>query len=81
MYYVYILKSLKVKNKLYVGLTNNLNRRLKEHDEPSSDNYTYRHRPWKLETYVAFQNHAAAKNFEAYLKTGSGRVFLRRHLI
>ena len=81
MQYVYILRSLKTKDKLYVGLTANLERRLKEHDETSSDHYTYRHRPWKLETYIAFQNHSAAKELEAYLKTGSGRVFLRRHLI
>lgn len=81
MRYVYILRSLKVKDKLYVGLTSNLKRRLKEHDEPSRYKYTYRHFPWKLETYVVFQNHLVAKEFEAYLKTGSGRAFLRRHLL
>ena len=81
MHYVYILKSLKAKDKLYVGLTGNLERRLKEHDETSSDHYTYRHRPWKLETYISFQSNLAAKKFEAYLKTGSGRAFIRRHLI
>lgn len=62
-------------------MTNNLNRRLKEHDEAASDNYTYRHRPWKLETYISFQSNLAAKEFEAYLKTGSGRAFIRRHLV
>jgi putative endonuclease len=81
MYYVYILKSLKDKDRFYIGLTNNLERRLKEHDEPSSDNYTYRYRPWKLATYVVFKNDSTAKKFESYLKTSSGRTFLQRHLI
>jgi len=81
MYYVYILKSLKVKDKFYVGFTTNLKRRLKEHDEPSRDNYTYRYFPWKLETYVVFQNNASAEKFESYLKTSSGRVFLKRHFV
>jgi len=81
MYYVYILTSLKAKDRFYIGLTNNLERRLKEHDDPKDDNYRYRYRPWKLEAYVVFQNHAAAKKFESYLKTSSGRTFLKRHFI
>jgi len=81
MHYVYILQSLKVKDRFYIGLTNDLERRLKEHDNPSSDRYTYRYHPWKLETYVVFQNQPTAKKFESYLKTSSGRTFLRRHLL
>jgi predicted GIY-YIG superfamily endonuclease len=81
MYYVYILKSLKVRDRFYIGLTSNLKRRLNEHDDPSSDNYTYRYLPWKLETYVVFENDSAAKKFESYLKTSSGRTFLKRHFI
>ncbi|MBP7056418.1 MAG: GIY-YIG nuclease family protein [Candidatus Omnitrophica bacterium] len=44
MYCAYILASLKDKNRFYIGITNNLERRLKEHDETSSDHYTYRPR-------------------------------------
>jgi putative endonuclease len=81
MHYVYILKSLKAKDRYYIGLTNNLERRLKEHSEPASNNYTYRYRPWKLETYAVFQDLGLAKKFEIYLKTGSGRAFMIRHFI
>lgn len=81
MYYVYILKSLKTKDKFYVGITENLDRRMQEHSNPRKDQYTYRHAPWKLETYVVFNNMPRAKSFEAYLKTGSGRTFSKKHLI
>ena len=81
MHCVYILKSLKTKEKFYIGLTNNLERRLKEHSDPSKDRYTYRYQPWQLETYVTFQNQLTAKKFESYLKTSSGRTFLKRHFL
>ena len=81
MYYVYILKSLKTHNKFYVGFTSNLEKRLAEHADPKKDSYTYRHFPWKLETYTVFNNQSNAKAFESYLKTGSGRTFLKKHLV
>ena len=81
MYYVYILKSLKIPTKIYIGFTSDLGKRLAEHASAGKNNYTYRHAPWKLETYAMFNNALKAKAFEAYLKTGSGRTFLKNHLI
>ena len=81
MYTVYILRSVNAEDRFYIGLTNNLERRLKEHNDPSSNRYTYRYHPWKLETYVVFQSQPTAKKFESYLKTSSGRTFLKRHLL
>jgi predicted GIY-YIG superfamily endonuclease len=37
--------------------------------------------PVKLVSYVAFQNKYFAYNFEKYLKSGSGRAFIKKHLI
>ncbi|MBU1925928.1 MAG: GIY-YIG nuclease family protein [Candidatus Omnitrophica bacterium] len=81
MEYVYILKSKTDSSKQYIGVTNDLERRLKQHNNTSSSHYTYKYAPWGLETYVAFRNKRLAKEFEAYLKTHSGRAFLRRRLI
>ena len=81
MAYVYILKSKKNPDRFYIGTTNNLERRMQEHYSPDKDDYTYRHAPWELETYIVFKNQPTAKKFEAYLKTSSGRTFTRRHLI
>jgi predicted GIY-YIG superfamily endonuclease len=81
MYFVYILRSEKQASRIYVGVTNDLDRRLGEHANSERDQYTHRYRPWKLETYVVFSNRLLAMEFEKYLKTGSGRAFMRRHLV
>ena len=81
MYYVYILISKKSSNRFYIGITNNLDRRLKEHAEAKGSNYTVRHAPWELETFIAFKNKVLAEQFELYLKSHSGRAFLRRRLM
>ena len=81
MYYIYILKSKKNKERFYIGFTNNLERRLNEHENARDYAYTHRHAPWELETYIVFNNEQLAKEFELYLKSHSGRAFLRRRLV
>ena len=78
MYYVYVLKC--SNETLYVGYTNNLEKRIKRHNTKqvlATKNRT----PVEITTYIAFQNKYSAYNFEKYLKSGSGRSFLKRHLI
>ena len=78
MFYIYILKSLK-DNKLYVGHTNDLKRRLKEHN--SGDNLsTKRYLPWKLIYYEACLLESDARRREKYLKTNMGRRMFKRRL-
>ena len=79
MYYIYIMKSLK-DGSLYKGFTEDLKERLKIHNQ-GGDDYTSRKRPWKLVWYCAFNDKKKALAFEKYLKSGSGRAFLKRHLI
>ncbi len=79
MHYVYILKSLK-SNTLYYGYTTDLERRLKEHNEGKSL-YTKGHMPWKLTFYSAFENEQKARDFESYLKSGSGKAFAYKRLV
>ncbi|MES2930507.1 MAG: GIY-YIG nuclease family protein [Patescibacteria group bacterium] len=71
MYYVYILKS-KKNAKLYKGFTNDLKRRLLEHNSGKSD-FTSRNGPWELIYYEAFQRKIDAQNEEKFLKSGKGR--------
>jgi len=78
MYYVYILKC--GDGKSYVGCTDNLDERLKRHQSgwvPATKDRL----PVILETYIVFQDKYTAFNFEKYLKSGSGRAFLKKHLI
>ena len=46
-YYVYVLKSLEKKSVTYVGYTNNLNNRIKLHNDGKGAKFT-RGRKWKL---------------------------------
>lgn len=79
MNYVYVLKS-KLFNEIYVGHTTDLKQRLKDHNFGKSP-HTSKFKPWLVVTYCAFDNAQTAINFEKYLKTGSGRAFIKRHFI
>ena len=77
-HYVYILRSASHPDQTYVGLTDNIKERLAKHNAGSSP-HTAKYRPWAVETAVAFSSREKAAAFEAYLKTGSGHEFRRRH--
>ncbi|NTW22307.1 GIY-YIG nuclease family protein [Candidatus Falkowbacteria bacterium] len=71
MYYVYILKSRR-NGKLYKGFTNDLKRRVSEHNSGHSD-FTRNNGPWDLVYYEAFLSKDDARKEEQFLKTGKGR--------
>ena len=50
MFYIYVLYSEK-SDRYYVGHTNDVNRRLVEHNEISENSYTSKMRPWVLKCY------------------------------
>jgi len=79
VYYVYILQSSKSKI-LYYGYTIDLKKRLKEHNEGKSQ-FTKGHLPWKLVWYSGFCEMQTAKDFELYLKSGSGKAFVYKRLV
>ena len=79
MYYVYILRSSK-SNILYYGYTEDLKKRFSEHNNGKSK-FTKGHLPWKLVFYCAFVNKQKAKDFELYLKSGSGKAFVYKRLV
>jgi predicted GIY-YIG superfamily endonuclease len=64
---------------MYVGITNNLKHRLQEHNSGEGI-HTSKYKPWKLMTYLYFDDQDKATAFEKYLKSGSGRSFAKRHL-
>ena len=75
---VYVLRSQSRPWRWYTGLTSDVHARLAAHNEGVS-RHTASGRPWRLEVAIAFASADAAKSFETYLKTGSGRAFARRH--
>jgi len=76
--YVYLIRSKSRPGKTYIRTTQDLEARLKAHNEGSSA-HTARFRPWRLEVAIAFRQDQKADDFEEYLKTGSGRAFAKRH--
>jgi putative endonuclease len=79
MFYVYVLKSLK-DEELYIGSTNNLKRRLKEHQNGESFPTKLR-RPFELIYYEAYKNEKDARLREQALKLrGNARRFLKERL-
>jgi len=80
MHVVYILISRKDSQRYYIGTTQNLERRLAEHNN-SKGGYSKQYAPWQVETYIAFRNKHLAEQFERYLKVGSGQAFLKKRLI
>ena len=79
MHYTYILLSSK-SHLFYFGSTNDLKLRLKLHNSGKVLS-TKNHRPWKLVWYGAFETEKQARDFELYLKRGSGKSFAYKRLV
>jgi len=80
MYYVYILRSIACSQQRYIGRTNNLQRRLVEHNSGASF-HTAKYSPWVIEVYVCFESYGRAIEFEKYLKSPSGRAFAAKRFL
>jgi len=77
MYYVY---SLKCKDGFYIGCTDNLKERISRHQKGKVP-ATVDRLPIELDFYFAIKNKYKAFDFEKYLKSGSGRAFIKKHFI
>lgn len=80
MHYVYILKSKKYSDKIYVGQTGDVEKRLNVHNSGGSS-HTSKYKPWDLLTSISFENEIKAIEFEKYLKSGSGRAFIAKRFL
>jgi len=75
---VYRLRSTIKPSETYVGITANLQNRIAEHNSGKST-HTNKFLPWAVEIAVWFSDEQKAKDFEKYLKSGSGRAFAAKH--
>jgi len=75
MFYVYTLYSPKF-NKIYIGQTDNLQRRLSEHNNGSLSLYTKRYIPWQIIYFESFPIRKQALERERQLKSQKGREFI-----
>ena len=79
MHYTYILQSLKNKRN-YIGSTDNLKRRVKEHNDGVGSIYTKNNYPFKLIYYEAYLDKKDATVAERFYKTGYAREILKGKL-
>ena len=75
--YTYVLKC--SDGDMYIGSTDDLKRRIREHADGACDN-TRKRLPAELIYYEACRSLEAARERETQLKTGFGRGYLRRRL-
>lgn len=78
MFHVYILAN--HQNKTYVGQTQDLEKRLAEHNDPECRSTLYTKRipgPWKLIHHEAYPTRSEAMARERELKTGKGRDWIK----
>ena len=76
IFYTYIIESLKNHN-WYIGHTNNINRRLDEHNSGQNKS-TVNKGPWKLIFLMDFETNVEANRFEIKLKKIRNKDFIRK---
>lgn len=80
MHSVYIIQSINCPSQHYTGVSADLKTRLGDHNDGKSK-HTSKFKPWKIICYLKFTDEKKATDFEKYLKTGSGRAFMKKHLL
>jgi putative endonuclease len=78
-HYVYILQTLNIRGRFYIGCTEDLKQRLAKHNNGEVP-HTAKYRPWTIKTAIAFTDKERAIAFERYLKSPSGRAFAKNRL-
>lgn len=79
MFYVYLLENQDDKS-WYIGYSANLKQRIDRHQNGTGARTTQRKQNWELIYYEAYKDEQDAKVRERFLKSGSGRQFLKKQL-
>lgn len=76
-YKVYVIASFTKGLRFHVGFTSDLERRLNEHNAGKTKS-TKAYRPWSLFLTETFDSRELARNREKYLKSGSGKEYIKK---
>jgi putative endonuclease len=75
-YTVYVIYSKKF-DKIYIGYTSNLEKRIISHNHKLNKGWTKRYQPWELIYKEAYPDKKTALRREKELKSYKGRLFIR----
>ncbi len=75
--FIYVLRC--ADNSLYIGSTRDINTRIHAHNKGKVKT-TKKNRPFKFIYSEEFKNYSEARKRELYLKTGTGRDWLKKKL-
>ena len=75
---VYIMRSVKDPDRHYIGRTADIASRLASHNAGESPR-TARQAPWQVVVLVQFVDERRALDFEKFLKSTSGRAFVKQY--
>ena len=76
MFTVYALYS-STHNKIYIGMTSNMDERFKSHNELGKKGWTKNYRPWIIIYREEYIEKSTALKREKQLKGAAGRSFIR----
>ncbi len=81
MFYVYVLEN--PQGRFYVGQTDDLDRRLAEHNDPSrgKSRHTAKHGPWRLAWWEEHPDRSSAVRRERQIKAMKSSRWIREHLL
>lgn len=79
MYYTYLLENKNDKS-WYIGYTSNLKKRISDHISGNGAETTKKKTGWNLIYYEAYLSKKDAEGRERFLKSGSGRKYLKKQL-
>ncbi len=80
MYYVYIIENIADKS-WYIGFSTDVFRRIKEHNSKIGGKYTQNKLGrWELIYFEGYLNKIDALGREKFLKSGSGRKFIKKQI-
>ena len=76
MYYVYVISSL-IRTYIYVGISDDHNRRIEQHNK-GYNKTTKPYVPFKAILIEEFKSRTEARARENFLKSGSGKEYLKK---
>ncbi|MCC6575280.1 MAG: GIY-YIG nuclease family protein [Planctomycetes bacterium] len=80
MLYVYVLRSQKFPDQIYTGGSADYRQRIADHNLGHAK-HTSKFAPWDVVCVIKFEDDKRGWQFEKYLKSGSGRAFVKRHFL